>query len=78
MKELGFPSRPDSAIFSLVLGTEERALLASAGLRERGFLVKAIRPPTVPAGTSRLRVSVCAAHEPDDVRALLRALAEVL
>jgi 8-amino-7-oxononanoate synthase len=78
LRELGFEVRPDSAIFSLVLGSESRALAASAALRERGFLVKAIRPPTVPVGTSRLRVSVSAAHELDDLRALVAALGEVL
>lgn len=78
LRELGFEVRPDSAIFSLVLGSEVRALAASAALRERGFLVKAIRPPTVPVGTSRLRVSVSAAHEADDLRALVAALREVL
>ena len=55
-----------------------RALAASARLLERGFLVPAIRPPTVPRGTSRLRVSLSAAHEPEDLERLAAALAESL
>jgi 8-amino-7-oxononanoate synthase len=71
---LGFDVRPDSAIFSLVLGDAVRALAVSAALRQRGVLVKAIRPPTVPAGTSRLRVSVSAAHGDAELDCLLEAL----
>lgn len=70
--ELG--GAPSSAVFPVMLGSAERALAASAALRERGFLVKAIRPPTVPEGTSRLRVALSAAHSVDDVRALAVAL----
>jgi 8-amino-7-oxononanoate synthase len=58
----------------LVLGTESAALAASAALLEEGFLVPAIRPPTVPAGTSRLRVTLSAAHSDDDIDSLLEAL----
>ena len=63
-----------SAIMPVVLGSAERALDASARLREAGLLVKAIRPPTVAEGTSRLRVALTAAHTADDVERLLRAL----
>lgn len=66
---------PTAAIHPVVLGAEEDALRASAGLEKLGFLVPAIRPPTVPAGTSRLRVSLSAAHEPATVRQLAAALA---
>jgi 8-amino-7-oxononanoate synthase len=65
-------------IFPVVLGTEERALAASRALRARGFFVRAIRPPTVPRGTSRLRVSLTAAHDELQVNAFLAALAEAL
>ncbi|MCA2981865.1 MAG: adenosylmethionine--8-amino-7-oxononanoate transaminase, partial [Myxococcaceae bacterium] len=74
-RRLGFDVAPSSAIFSLVLGAPEAALAASQALRDRGLLVKAIRPPTVPAGTSRLRVSLSAAHTDAHVDALLDALA---
>lgn len=72
---LGFDVSPDSAVFSLVIGAPEAALKASEALRERGVLVKAIRPPTVPEGTSRLRVSLSAAHTAAQVDTLLEALA---
>ncbi len=61
-------------IFPLVLGTNARAIKASAFLRERGLLVPAIRPPTVPEGTSRLRVTLSAAHTADDLKSLVSAL----
>lgn len=65
-----------TAIQPLVLGTPERAVSASLALQEAGFLVPAIRPPTVPPGTSRLRISISAAHEPRDLLALAAALAK--
>jgi 8-amino-7-oxononanoate synthase len=68
----------ETAIQPIVVGAAARALEVSARLLERGFLVPAIRPPTVPAGTSRLRISLSAAHEPGDVERLARALAECL
>jgi 8-amino-7-oxononanoate synthase len=64
----------ESAVVPLVLGDETRALEASARLAERGFLVTAIRPPTVPAGTSRLRFTFSAAHSEDDVAQLVEAV----
>jgi 8-amino-7-oxononanoate synthase len=67
----------DSPIVPIILGAEARALRASATLLERGFHVTAIRPPTVPEGTSRLRVAVSAAHTPDDIDGLLRVLCEI-
>lgn len=70
------PGHP-SPIMPIILGSEERALAASARLLERGLLVPAIRPPTVPAGTSRLRVTVSAAHRPEDLAALRAALDEL-
>ncbi|MDN2654974.1 8-amino-7-oxononanoate synthase [Cobetia sp. 14N.309.X.WAT.E.A4] len=69
---------PMTPIQPLVLGSETRALAWSAALRERGILVSAIRPPTVPAGSSRLRFTFSAAHSENDVETLLAALREVL
>jgi len=67
-----------SPIFPVVLGSEARSLAAAAGLRRRGFFVKAIRPPTVPRGTSRLRVALSAGHDEAQVDAFLGALDEVI
>jgi 8-amino-7-oxononanoate synthase len=63
-----------SAIFKVVLGTEDAALEASRRLLEQGYFVPGIRPPTVPPGTSRLRVTVSAGHTDEEVEGLLNAL----
>ena len=60
----------------ILIGDAGRALQLSRLLRERGLLVTAIRPPTVPAGSARLRVTLCAAHSSAQVQQLLDALAE--
>jgi 8-amino-7-oxononanoate synthase len=59
------------------LGDDDATLAAGAALAERGFLVGAIRPPTVPAGTARLRLSCSAAHTDAHVDALAEAVADV-
>ena len=75
-EQLGF-SLMDSTtpIQPLLIGADQQALALSQQLREQGFLVIAIRPPTVPEGQARLRVTLSAAHEENDVDALLVALA---
>ena len=73
---LELPGEAASPIIPVILGEETRALAASRALEERGFLVSAIRPPTVPAGTARLRVTLSAAHEESQVSALIDALLE--
>ncbi|HEX2038306.1 MAG TPA: 8-amino-7-oxononanoate synthase [Acidimicrobiales bacterium] len=70
------PGHP-SPIVPVVVGNEDAALAASAALRERGLLVPAIRPPTVPPGTSRLRISLSATHTTDQLDALLDGLRAV-
>ena len=67
-----------SPIQPLVLGSAELALAASAALQARGLLVGAIRPPTVPAGSSRLRITLSAAHTEAQLDQLLDGLAAVL
>ncbi len=62
----------------LLLGDSATALAISAALRARGIYVTAIRPPTVPAGTARLRIALSAAHSETDVDRLLTALEAVL
>lgn len=68
------PGHP-SPIVPVVLGEEQRALAAAAWLLEQGLLVPAIRPPTVAPGTSRLRVTLSAAHTDAEVHHLAAALA---
>ncbi|MEM9304736.1 MAG: 8-amino-7-oxononanoate synthase [Pseudomonadota bacterium] len=58
----------------LVLRSSERALAVSAALRERGIWAPAVRPPTVPADSARLRITLTAAHDGDDIDRLLDAL----
>jgi len=58
----------------LVIGANEEAVRLSQALLERGLLVPAIRTPTVPAGTARLRITLSAAHSADDVAQLVEAL----
>ncbi|MSW29802.1 MAG: aminotransferase class I/II-fold pyridoxal phosphate-dependent enzyme, partial [Actinobacteria bacterium] len=67
---LGHPS----PIIPIVLGDESAALRASQQFLECGLLVPAIRPPTVPVGSSRLRVALSAAHTDEQITALLDAL----
>ncbi|HEU4530803.1 MAG TPA: 8-amino-7-oxononanoate synthase [Steroidobacteraceae bacterium] len=61
----------------VVLGSNERAVAASEALWERGLWVSAIRPPTVPEGTARLRVTLCANHTHSQVLQLIEALSQV-
>jgi 8-amino-7-oxononanoate synthase len=61
---------PQSPIVPVVLGKAEAALAASALLEDNGFLVTAIRPPTVPPGTSRLRLTFTAQHPDDEIERL--------
>jgi 8-amino-7-oxononanoate synthase len=63
-------SAAESAILPLILGSEARALSEAARLLDAGFFVPAIRYPTVPKNTARLRISLSAAHSPDQIRKL--------
>jgi 8-amino-7-oxononanoate synthase len=64
----------DTAIQPLVIGDNTAALRVMAGLQDAGLWVPAIRPPTVPAGTARLRIALSAAHTAEDVSTLVRAV----
>jgi 8-amino-7-oxononanoate synthase len=68
------PEGKRSAIVPIIVGSEEQALSLSEELVERGFLVPAVRFPTVPRGSARLRVTVSAAHQLQDVVNLREAL----
>lgn len=74
--QLGLPlMASNSAIQPLKVGDATQATAMSQTLRERGLLIGAIRPPTVPSGTSRLRITLSAAHSPQQVDRLLEELA---
>lgn len=74
--QLGLRFMPsDTPIQPVVVGDNRNAVAASERLRSAGFLVAAIRPPTVPAGTARLRFTLTAGHTEDQVDRLLAALA---
>jgi 8-amino-7-oxononanoate synthase len=63
-----------SAIFPWIVGDEQVALDLAAALQSEGFLVPAIRYPTVAKGAARLRITVTAAHQEDQIRALCEAI----
>ncbi|PTR16662.1 8-amino-7-oxononanoate synthase [Nitrosospira sp. Nsp2] len=67
----------DTPIQPLIIGDNDKAMQLSEALRERGILVPAIRPPTVPRGASRLRISLFFAHDMEDVARLGGALREL-
>lgn len=67
----------NTAIQPLLIGDNQATLELSNSLRERGIWVAAIRPPTVPQGTARLRITLSAAHSATDVTRLIEALHEL-
>ncbi|MGB9806964.1 MAG: 8-amino-7-oxononanoate synthase [Thermosulfidibacteraceae bacterium] len=78
LKKLGFDVKDQgTAIVPIIAGEEERALKMSKLLFEEGVFITAIRPPTVPKGTSRLRVTLTASHTDEDIEFALRAFEKV-
>jgi len=67
-------SGSETAIQPIVIGDNARTLETSEALAAQGFLVRAIRPPTVPEGTARLRITLSAAHQPEQIDRLVDAL----
>jgi 7-keto-8-aminopelargonate synthetase-like enzyme len=63
-----------SAIFPWIVGDDQAALDLAAALKSEGFLVPAIRYPSVAKGSARLRITVTAAHREDQIRALCEAI----
>ncbi len=78
LRGLGIEAPGESTIVPVIVGEPARALSISQTLEKRGFLVTAIRPPTVPAGTARLRITFSAAQDVAQADALVSALAQVL
>jgi len=78
LETLGLAIMPSTTpIQPVLVGSNEEALRMSAALRKRGMLVTAIRPPTVPDGTARLRITLSASHSADQVNQLLNALSDI-
>ncbi len=78
IKKLGFSTLDsETQIIPVVVGDERKTMELSKGLLERGFFAHGIRPPTVPNGTSRLRVSIMADHRWEDLEGFLEALRDV-
>jgi glycine C-acetyltransferase len=76
LTDLGLPPGGDTHILPVHVGDNGAALALAAALLERGVHVQAIRPPTVPAGTARLRVTPMATHTPNQLRHVLDAFAD--
>jgi 7-keto-8-aminopelargonate synthetase-like enzyme len=64
-----------SQIIPVLIGSNERTMQLSGRLLEQGVFVQGIRPPTVPAGTARLRVTPMAVHRPEQIDRAIRAFA---
>lgn len=77
LTEAGIPFLPgDTSIIPIVMGREEAAMEYAARCRERGILLSAIRPPSVPAGTSRIRLTVTAAHTREELDRAVKVMKE--
>jgi len=75
----GLPCLPaHGAIQALIVGESEQAMAVSQQLREQGIWLTAIRPPTVPSGTARLRITLTASQQPDDIEYLIKMLQQAL
>jgi len=72
------PGEPDSYIVPVMIGSVNETVRVGTALREAGYLVGAVRPPTVPLGTSRLRITMCSAHTQQQMDGLLKTLKAVL
>ena len=73
----GIAALGQNYVVPIVLGNDDPAVRAAGALQEAGYDIRAIRPPSVPPGTARLRISVHADHEPAMLAALAEAVADV-
>ncbi|MDP7061678.1 MAG: dethiobiotin synthase [Planctomycetota bacterium] len=78
LRKGGVEVRGSSPIVPVIIGDSERTMLVAEKMRDAGFDVRGVRPPTVPAGSSRLRIVVHANHSEEQVEALAQALLEAL
>ena len=78
LKKNGISTLGDQYIVPVVLGDDSRAVQAATQLQEKGYDIRAIRPPSVPQGTARLRISIHADHTPDVLDQLTEHLAEAI
>lgn len=76
--DLAIGGEPDGYIVPVMLGSAERTAFVGRALCDAGYLVGAVRPPTVPVGKCRLRITVSAAHSEDHIDSLVKALGTVL
>ncbi len=67
-----------TAIQPLIIGDSEKAMQLSAQLKQQGIWLTAIRPPTVPKGSARLRITLSASHRSDDIRSLVQKLEQLV
>lgn len=75
---LNLPEVPIAPIVPIILGSNERAVSVANELLVRGWHVQAIRPPTVPRGAARLRLTLSATHKPEHIDGLVAALRDIL
>lgn len=78
LAERGITAAGSTYVVPVVVGDDARAMTVAVGLQERGYDVRAIRPPSVPEGTARLRISIHADHTPAELAGLAAALSEAL
>lgn len=78
LQAMGIVCDDETPIFPIVVGENDRALTLARELEERGIIITAIRPPTVPVGESRLRMTVTAAHSKEQLDYVAQTLHELL
>lgn len=78
LREMGCDTgQTTTHIIPIILGSAQRAMSTAASLFAKGYFAAAIRPPTVPAGTERLRISIQCDHTPSQIQGLCQALREI-
>ncbi|MDD3089604.1 MAG: aminotransferase class I/II-fold pyridoxal phosphate-dependent enzyme, partial [Candidatus Omnitrophica bacterium] len=75
LKSLGFEVLGESQIVPVLAGTNEAAMKMSRDLREKGFWAAPVRPPTVPEGEARIRLSISSEHTENMLSELIKAIA---